>query len=67
MTNLSVKLIKDISVPATIERRKKAFELAGAPFFEIICYRKGESGSWKEELKPETIKIFKKFYPNLSE
>jgi len=54
-------------VPATIQRRKKAFELAGAPFFEIICYRKGESGSWREELKPETLKIFKKFYSNLSE
>ena len=58
-------VIEEISIPRTIERRRKKFQEAGVPFWEIICYRKGESKSWKEELSADTLKLYKEKYPEL--
>jgi len=49
----------------TLEQRKKKWEEAKRPFFESICYRKGKSNSWEEELSDETKKLFKIYYPEL--
>ena len=58
-------VIEEISIPRTIERRRKKFQEAGVPFWEINCYRKGESKSWKEELSADTLKLYKEKYPKL--
>ena len=58
-------VIEEISIPRTIERRRKKFQEAGVPFWEISCYRKGESKSWKEELSADTLKLYKEKYPEL--
>ena len=58
-------VIEEISIPRTIERRRKKFQEAGVPFWEIMCYRKGESKSWKEELSPDTQALFKQKFPDL--
>jgi len=57
-------VIENSSIPATIERRKKKFEAANYPFYEMICYRKGETGSWREELSDETKRLYAEKYPN---
>ena len=61
------EVIDQISVANTAARRKAKFEAAGAPFFEAVCYRKGESKSWREELSAETLAMFKAKYPDLKE
>merc|ERR1719454_1287514 len=61
------QVIEQISVANTAERRRRLYEAAGTPFFEEICYRKGESKSWRQELSPETLALFKKKYPHLQD
>ena len=59
------KVIEGSSVKNTMERRRKKFAEASVPFREIVCYRKGEIGSWREELSDEVKELFLKKYPNL--
>ena len=59
------KVIEESSVKNTMERRRKKFAKAGVPFREVVCYRKGEIGSWREELSDETKELFLKKYPYL--
>ena len=49
------KIIENTSLEKTIENRKKAFEAAGKPFFESVCYREGKKESWKDVLTAETL------------
>jgi len=66
LTNYNMdEVIDQISVSNTAARRKAKFDAAGFPFFEAVCYRKGESKSWREELSAETLAMFKAKYPNL--
>ena len=59
------KVIEEISVEKTIARRKAKFEACGVPFWEIVCYRKGESKSWQHELSEETKRMYQEKYPDL--
>ena len=59
------KVIEGSSVKNTMERRRKKFAEASVPFREIVCYRKGEIGSWREELSDEVKELFLKKCPNL--
>merc|ERR1712136_384051 len=59
------EVIDQISVANTIARRKAKFEAAGVPFWEIVCYRKGESKSWQQELSEKTKQMFEEKYPDL--
>ena len=59
-------VLDQITVANTAARRQAKFNAAGVPFWESICYRKGESKSWREELSAETLSLFKQKYPDLS-
>ena len=59
------KVIEGSSVKSTMERRREKFARAGVPFREIVCYRKGEIGSWRDELSDEVKELFLKKYPHL--
>ena len=60
------KVIEGSSVKSTMERRREKFARAGVPFDgEIVCYRKGEIGSWRDELSDEVKELFLKKYPHL--
>ena len=59
------KVIKEISIENVIEARRTKFEANGRKFLEIICYRKGQIGSWREELSDEVKKLYLEKYPDL--
>ena len=61
------EVIEEISVSNTAARRKAKFDAAGVPFWEIVCYRKGESKSWQHELSEKTKKIYEDKYPDLKQ
>lgn len=65
ITDYNLKeVIENSSVPSTMERRRKKYEKYNREFGEIICYRKGQTGSWKDELSEETKKLYAEKYPN---
>lgn len=59
------KVIKEISIENVIEARRAKFEANGRKFLEIICYRKGQIGSWRKELSDEVKKLYLEKYPDL--
>jgi len=59
------KVIEEISIENVVEARRKKFEANGRKFLEIICYRKGQIGSWREELSDEVKKLYLEKYPDL--
>ena len=60
-------MIEAIKIENVIKQRREKFEANGRPFREIICYRKGTIGSWREELSDEVKQLYKKKYPELED
>ena len=59
------KVIQEIAIEKVIESRRAKFEANGRKFLEVICYRKGQIGSWREELSDEVKQLYLEKYPDL--
>ena len=50
-------IMKNSTLEATIERRKTKWENEGCKFWEIVCYRKGKTGSWNQKYRNTNLDL----------